>query len=1169
MNHLLSAHGKNSGNEPGPRVHRYLGRIVVGCCLLLALASAARAVQPYVPKSADPILDPWRWEKIPELEGKSPRCMVGGKDGAMWFGLPTEVVRYDGENWQSFPVETGATPNVLCRSNNGVVYAGTNRGIDRLTGGKWEHVFPRDRAQAPAIGNMLVASDGSLWAGAADFILQVKGSVFTLFANAARSDALRQAYPEASVVVIPDAISLPATAATAGPTVLTAALHETQDGMIWWGLVSGDIFRHDPHIAKRDDPAAWRLMSGGNGYHKGGAGTDQRVILQTKDGLVWVGSGQHDVGVNRYDPAKDTWSYLSLSEKFGGDNIVHSIIETRDGSVLLGGFARLIRYKDGKWTAYATPEVPLSSTRISLYESQAGDLYVLGLGDDVQKMDYKESRWRKYEGLNFQCETPDGRQWFVSVDDGVVSFDGKSWQRYGVEDGLMSAPYTLLCTRQGQVWVAGVHESKAATAWLAPDGWHRRTFETIRPQFGFIIDYRAVAESADGSLWFGCYINGINWPSTNGGIIQYDPRRGPPEDDRAWTNRCDTNYRVSSGITQTTDGSIYTGNYGAIRRFDGREWVPVPLLPASPNNVLTSSLDGRLWIGQRGNGLLCYDGTTVTTYTTKDGLKSNVITALLCDRDNHLWVGSSNGISYYDGKEWTTDVFLDAKVTINSEGGGFRQSADGALWINQCSRSWIRRVLPENQNHAAIARSFSTVRYLRERIAPRVEIVSSVTQVSQPGNTVIAWRGQSPWWRTQESDLRFSQRLDDGPWSKFTAETSHVFLQIPPGSHRVEVRVRDRDSNVSPVPARVEFKVLPPIWQEPWFIALLAVLTGAVVTQTIRASIRGLRVRRSNRALAAEIEERKKTEAELAEKTTRLEHEIDERKRMEQEIETTHKQLLLASREAGMAEVATSVLHNVGNVLNSVNVSATLLVDKIKQFKISGLVKASDLLAENAQAPGFLSTDERGKQLPGYLKNLSEHMAGTQETCVKELESLSQNIEHIKDIVAMQQSYSQLAGVSDTVKISEMLEDAIRINAGALTRHAVALVRDFQFDAAIEIEKHKVLQILVNLIRNAKYACDEGQRADKRLIIRTVLSAPGRIQIQVIDNGVGIPPENMLLIFNHGFTTRQAGHGFGLHSSANTAKELGGSLIAQSAGPGQGATFILELPFDSATDRTE
>ena len=1164
MNHLLFAHGINPGDEPNFRAYRLLGQVANACCLLLllALAPATRGVQPYAPNIADPILDQWRWKTIRELEGKNPRCMVEGKDGTMWFGVANGIMRYDGENWQSFPLEAGSTLNALCCSNTGVIYAGTNRGLYRVTGEKCELIFPKNRTQTVNITNMLTASEGSLWAGTINFILRMKDSTTTLYTNAARSDSLRAAFPDASVVVVPDAISLLSEVAGAA-----TALYETRDGMIWCGLARGAIYRFDPHGAKLDDPAAWRLMSGTDGYRNISSGYDQKVFLQTKDGSVWVGVNAHNVGVNRYDPAKDTWSYFSMTDRFGGDDIVQSIIETGDGSVLLGGFARIYRCKDDKWTAYSTPDAPVSSTRISLLESRLGDLYVLGLGDEVQKVDYKGNRWLKYEGLNFQCETPDGRQWFVSVDDGVVCFDGKRWQRYGVEDGLMSAPYTLICTRQGQVWAAGVHERKAATAWLAPDGWHWRTFDSIKPKFGFIIDYRAVMESADGCLWFGSYINGITWINPDGGILQYDPRRGPPEDDRAWTNHNDPLYRYSSSITQTTDGSIYAGRFGQIMRYDGQRWAVVSALNNNPCDALIRSLDGKLWIGQRGDGLICYDGTTVVRYSTKEGLKSNAITALFCDRDNHLWVGSNKGISYYDGREWTTDVFLDARVTINLEGGGFKQSADGALWINQCSRSWMRRVLPESQNRAAIVRNFATVRYQRERLAPRAGIITSVAQVSQPGNTVIAWRGQSPWWRTQESDLRYSQRMDNGPWSAFAAETSHVFLQLPPGPHRVEVRVRDRDSNVSPVPARVDFKVLPPVWQEPWFVALMAVLTGAVATQTTRVFLRGRRLRRSNRALAVEIEEHKKTEVELEEKTRRLEREIDVRTQMEREIENTHKQLLLASRQAGMAEVATSVLHNVGNVLNSVNVSASIIADKIGQFKISSLAKTSDLLIENARTPGYLFTDEKGRQIPAYLRNLSAHMADLQETCVKEVVSMGQNVEHIKDIVAMQQGYSQLAGVAETVKVSEMVEDAIRINAGALTRHAVALARDFQYDATIEIEKHKVLQILVNLIGNAKYACDEGQRADKRITIRTARSAPERIQIQVIDNGVGILPENMTLIFNHGFTTRKAGHGYGLHTSANTAKELGGSLTAQSAGPGQGATFILELPFKSATDR--
>jgi signal transduction histidine kinase len=451
--------------------------------------------------------------------------------------------------------------------------------------------------------------------------------------------------------------------------------------------------------------------------------------------------------------------------------------------------------------------------------------------------------------------------------------------------------------------------------------------------------------------------------------------------------------------------------------------------------------------------------------------------------------------------------------------------------------------------------TFSTVRYQRELIAPRVKIVAGLAKVSQPGNALIAWRGIDPWAFSTAGELMYSYRLDRAPWTLFSPETNHIFLELSKGPHRFEVRVRDRDMNVSEDPAFVDFVVLPPVWQEPWALALLALLGGVIGIQTARVFRRERRLRQSNLA--------------LEDKTERLEQEIEERKRMEQEIERTHKQLLLASRQAGMAEVATSVLHNVGNVLNSVNVSTTLAFDKIKQMKLLSLTKLADLLQEKATTPDFLMVDPKGKQVAGFLKTLGGHLINNQEESLKELDSLRQNIEHIKDIVAMQQTYSRLAGVTEILKVSDMVEDAIRMNAAALSRHDVKLERDFRDDPTIEIEKHKVLQILVNLIRNAKYACDESGRTEKNLVLRIVRSGPERVQILVIDNGVGIPPENMTLIFNHGFTTRKDGHGYGLHSAANAARELGGTLVAQSDGPGCGATFALELPFHpAATNRS-
>jgi signal transduction histidine kinase len=172
------------------------------------------------------------------------------------------------------------------------------------------------------------------------------------------------------------------------------------------------------------------------------------------------------------------------------------------------------------------------------------------------------------------------------------------------------------------------------------------------------------------------------------------------------------------------------------------------------------------------------------------------------------------------------------------------------------------------------------------------------------------------------------------------------------------------------------------------------------------------------------------------------------------------------------------------------------------------------------------------------------------------------------EIVTMQQSYAKISGLTEVVNVADLVEDSLRMNEGALQRHKVRLVREYLDVPPITVEKHKVLQILVNLIRNAKHACQDSDRVDPQLTVR-VANGEGRIKISVADNGVGIPPENLTRIFNHGFTTRKNGHGFGLHSGALAAKEMGGSLAVQSDGPGKGATFTLELPqFAPASDTT-
>jgi C4-dicarboxylate-specific signal transduction histidine kinase len=290
-----------------------------------------------------------------------------------------------------------------------------------------------------------------------------------------------------------------------------------------------------------------------------------------------------------------------------------------------------------------------------------------------------------------------------------------------------------------------------------------------------------------------------------------------------------------------------------------------------------------------------------------------------------------------------------------------------------------------------------------------------------------------------------------------------------------------------------------------------------------------------------------------------LQHEIAERKRAEEEVEALHDQLLEASRNAGMAEVATGVLHNVGNVLNSVNVSSTLLADRLRKSRALNVTRAAELLRErNGDLARWLAEDERGRMLPTYLADLGRHLSDEHCEMTAELESVVKNVEHIKEIVAMQQNYANVSGFIETLPLEKLVEDALQMNAAAFERHRIRVVRDYGSVPNVRVDKHKVLQILVNLLSNAKYAMDTS--IERRLDLRIDRAPEGPVRVTMRDTGCGIPAENLTRIFSHGFTTREDGHGFGLHSGAIAAKEMGGILTAESEGAGCGATFILELP---------
>ncbi len=291
---------------------------------------------------------------------------------------------------------------------------------------------------------------------------------------------------------------------------------------------------------------------------------------------------------------------------------------------------------------------------------------------------------------------------------------------------------------------------------------------------------------------------------------------------------------------------------------------------------------------------------------------------------------------------------------------------------------------------------------------------------------------------------------------------------------------------------------------------------------------------------------------------------ITARKQAELERDRLHIELEEASRRAGMAEIATGVLHNVGNVLNNVNTSANVIAEKLKSSKVNGLCMAVGLIQQHDSDLGeFMVSDPKGKQIPAYLRELSTLLSTENSQLLGEVESLFKSVDHMAKVIESQQSFARRGLNPESVDLKELIEESVRINLLTLDKNRIEILRDFQPCPPAFAEKHLILQILVNLVSNAKKAVlheSANQRKIKFSLEPIMLDGVLNIRLRVTDTGVGIAAKDLPKIFQHGFTKSQGGHGFGLHMAAIDARRMGGKLGVHSEGPGMGAEFTLIIP---------
>jgi signal transduction histidine kinase len=318
-------------------------------------------------------------------------------------------------------------------------------------------------------------------------------------------------------------------------------------------------------------------------------------------------------------------------------------------------------------------------------------------------------------------------------------------------------------------------------------------------------------------------------------------------------------------IGESRDGRIWSGR-NVLSFFDGTKWEELFTSGEVRFGIIEcmyTSREGDLWIGTRQNGALRFDGREWKQFQGPESMVANTVRSVVQGSDNTLWFATDRGTSRFDGITWMEDV-LPGELTLQNEAGELKASSGGKVWINRRPPEWNRRGWAKSPPLSPDG-TFSTTCHECGGPAPDTHIVAGMDTVSQPGNLSVLWRGAVPWCDPRDARLQYSWSLDEGPWSPFSPQHSQAFFSLPSGPHRLQVRARDQDFTVAPTPATMSFVVLPPVWRQPWFIALITILVGGVLAQTVRVLIKQGHLKRAH----AELEDRVRQRTAELEATNR------------------------------------------------------------------------------------------------------------------------------------------------------------------------------------------------------------------------------------------------------------------------------------------------------------
>lgn len=954
---------------------------------------------------------------------------------------------------------------------------------------------------------------------------------------------------------------------------LVTGLVEVEPGVIWVGLQN-----HGIAVVRSGTPTT--LLGEMFGLKSGNV----RTLCKSRDGGAWIAT---DHGLARYLPLVGRIQEVAtLAEDGSRPEAIDSLLEDEEGRLWIGTATQglYLRHPNGRMRHFSGEGSPGESAIKSMLAGREGELWIgtaksgmfkLAIGSEhftQYRADYGDASSLRDNTIFSLCQDRSGQVWIGTYAEGLSRFNPSLQGFHHIRaypertNSLSGNLVTAFAWDEGKLWIGTRHSGLD----LYDPATGRFTHFSSRPNQADSLssnEIRNVFRDRQGIIWVGTE-NGINridprrkvtqyladgkpgslnarsvmqiledgpdlWVATyEGGLNRFDRTS---QRFQAYTYKADSLTSLSSNYVNCvfvdSEKRLWVGTEDGLDRMDrasGRferysvveESHPNGLHHPSVMAIFQRSGEHDLWIGTYGGGLHRFNPSTgaFAVFTTREGLANDAIYGIVDDSLGRLWISTNGGISRFhpESGEFRTYDTHNGLPRNEFNRGAYLRAPDGQLYFGGYGVV-VFDPLKIKVNTYVPPVVLTGVTVGNRPLSPGIPLTQFKELRLPHDHHVLALSFAALDYNSPGSN-RFAAKLEGvfDDWVELDGRHEITYTALMPGSYKLRLKASNNDGVWNEQGLVLPIVVDPPPWRTRQAYIFYGVVAALLLLLLWRARIRA----------------------------------------RNQELER--------AMSIGKAEFATTVLHNIGNVLNSVRVSCDKTAGLMRASKVRPLLRALDLLSENLEnIEHYLKHDPRGKLLPGYFKSAGELVVEEYREMLNECDEMAEQISLMKDIIETQQAHASISLADEAHNLNEVVRDALRVQDSGLRQRGVTVEERLRPLPPVNVPKTQLMHIIINLLKNAREAMEQNGERERRLILETGRYGDTEVYLKISDTGVGIARENMARMFTYGFTTKPNGHGFGLNYCSRAMRELGGSIEVESEGAGKGAAFTLLFRTDS------